>query len=233
MLVLRVARRSDSPSRARRVRGKRDAGGLQHRRQQVEGRDQPGPVRARGDVAGPPDQQRDPDRRLVGHELLPTAVLAPHVAVVRGQDHEGVVERSAVREQLHRRGELVVGAHDGAQLALAHRLRLRRGVVHRAHVGGFVGPVGLGNSRAAPDVGRGVRRVGDREARDGAVGIVDRDPVRRLRGLVEQERRGAGQGRGEVLPAPVAQVGGGVAGHRPGDPVDPHGEVAVAAPHDG
>ena len=54
-------------------------------------------VGAGGDVAGPADQQRDADRRLVGHELLPPAVLAPHVAVVGGEDHEGVVEHSAVR----------------------------------------------------------------------------------------------------------------------------------------
>ena len=58
--------------------------------------DDPGRVDAGREVTGPAHPERDADRRLERHELLPTPVLAPHVAVVGREDHQRVVEDAAV-----------------------------------------------------------------------------------------------------------------------------------------
>ena len=142
-----------------------------------------------GEVTRPAHQQRHSDGRLERHELLPPPVLAPHVAVVGREDHQGVGEHAAGLQQLHGGVELVVGGHDRAHLALAHRLSLGGGVVHRPDVGGLVGPIRLGHTGACADVRGGVLGLRHGElGRRTALGDVD--PVRSLRRLVQQERLG-------------------------------------------
>ena len=132
-------------------------------------------------------------------------------------------------QQLHRGVELVVGGHDRPHLAGAHRLRLRRRVVHLAHVRRLVAAVRLRDTGARVHGGGGVLRLRDGPLGRGAVGR-DVDPVRSLRGLVQEERRGACCRLGEVLAAADAQRRGVVAGQGARHPVDPARDVVVAAP---
>ena len=216
-----------------------------------ERHDGAGQVRGRRQLVGvgsggnprPAEQQRDPQRLLVGQPLADVAVLPHQVAVVGGEDEQGPVELTAAAERPYgRRDRAVDGLQrldpaleeevevvtvDGVEAAQEGRRGRAVAVVEGGHPArrgrhpGEVTAVGARRDRGLPAAAGGAPVVA------GVVGSHVRDPGEERRAVVRLEAA-------DHLPGPVAQVVGDVAvAHRGHGTVVPRHErpVGVDAAH--
>ena len=162
------------------------------------------------------DHERNADRLLVRDLLLHPAVLAPEQAVVRGEDHQRVVESPRVLERVEQSSDRPIDRLQRPVLVDPEGVLVGRAVGperdHRLHVRRLVRDIRLVEGRRPP--GRQVREE------PFVFGRGDRRVVRRRRGVDREHRTVAPAD--EVLRLRGEDVGRVVLGI---DPVAVHGAI--------
>ena len=132
------------------------AGDFRQGRQEVDGGDR---LRhpARPALAGEGDDQRHAGRILMPVHLVPEPALAQHVAMIGGEEGDGLAFEPAIAQGLHQAAELIVDIGDGAVIGPARRADMGLGDLGAVHVRDMAQalPMGIGRIRR----GRELRQV--------------------------------------------------------------------------
>ena len=91
-------------------------------------------TRAAAKRPGAETTQRHPGRALEEAHLVPEAALPLHVAVVAGEDHDGVVELAGLAQHLDQPADLVVDVGDRAVVGAAARARTWSSVISTSSI---------------------------------------------------------------------------------------------------
>ena len=134
------------------------AGDLRQRRQQVDGRDRLRHA-ARPGLAGKADDQRHASGILMPVHLVPEAALAQHVAMVGGEEGDGLALEPAIAQRLHQAAQLIVDIGDGAVIGPPRGADMGLGDLVAVHVRDMAQPPPMGivsDPARSPSFGRSI-----------------------------------------------------------------------------